>query len=153
MSESEVDFGHVVSLREALLSEPPTEEQKKQENAITDIGNALWSYLNEGRIRGVPVADSDLALPIDRDDLLDVAFQLQRTPKSKIFWMSPEDEESIKLYDKMLSEQADGRIIIVDELKQYDANKCKFMVWVRYDELLFVLNPRFDYLREELHNG
>ena len=152
MTEDEIDFGTTVSLKDALLSDPPTEQQDK-DNPITEIGNALWSYHNEGRIRGIPVADNSIGLPIDRDDMLDVAFTLKRTPKSKVFWMSPEEEDAIKMYDKLLEEQADGRIIIVDELKQYDTSKCKFMVWLRYDELLFELNPRFDYLREELNNG
>jgi hypothetical protein len=63
--------------------------------------------------------------------------------------MSPEDEESIKLYDKLLAAQATNQLVIIDELKQYDTGKCKFMVWLRYDELCYELNPRFEYLREE----
>ena len=146
------DYGHMVSIEEAMLSEVPIKEMQEQ-NQISTIGNELWSYYNEGRIHGIPVEDKDIGLPIDRDDMLDVAFLLKRIPKSKIFWMSPEDEESIKLYDDLLTQQADGRLIIVDELKQYDTSKCKFMVWLRYDELSYELNPRFDYLREELKNG
>lgn len=151
MSE-EVDFGHVVSLDEALLSDEPG-EQSKEEEQLTTIGNALWEYHNLGRIGGVPVADDAVGLPIDRDDMLGVAFNLKRVPKSMIFWMSPEDTESIKKYDDLLNKQTDGELIIVDELKQYDMNKCKFMVWIRYDLLSYELNPRFDYLREELKNG
>lgn len=151
MTEND-DYGHMVSIDEVMLSESPFKEEKT-ENQISTIGNELWSYHNEGRIHGIPVADNAVGLPIDRDDMLDVAFTLKRVPKSKIFWMSPEDEESIKLYDAMLAQQADGQLIIIDELKQYDTSKCKFMVWLRYDELSYELNPRFDYLREELNNG
>lgn len=151
MTEND-DYGHMVSIDEVMLSESPFKEEKA-ENQISTIGNELWSYHNEGRIHGIPVADNAVGLPIDRDDMLDVAFTLKRVPKSKIFWMSPEDEESIKLYDAMLAQQADGQLIIIDELKQYDTSKCKFMVWLRYDELSYELNPRFDYLREELNNG
>ena len=150
---NEGDFGHVVSSQEAQLTDTPANSESSTTGVISDIGNALWYYHNEGTIRGIPVADNAVGLPIDREDLLDVAFILKRTPRSKIFWMSPEDEESIKLYDKLLSAQAEGRLVIIDELKQYDMNKCKFMVWLRYDELLFELNPRFEYLREELTNG
>jgi hypothetical protein len=149
---SEIDFGHMVSLQDASLVDEPVKAEQTQ-NVLTDAGNALWSYHNEGTIRGIPVADNAVGLPIDKESMLDVAFNLKRTPRSKIFWMSPEDEDSIKLYDGLLSQQAQGRLVIVDELKQYDMNKCKFMVWVRYDELLFELNPRFEYLREELTNG
>ena len=151
MTEND-DYGHMVSIDEVMLSESPFKEEKA-ENQISTIGNELWSYHNEGRIHGIPVVDNAVGLPIDRDDMLDVAFTLKRVPKSKIFWMSPEDEESIKLYDAMLAQQADGQLIIIDELKQYDTSKCKFMVWLRYDELSYELNPRFDYLREELNNG
>ena len=151
MTEND-DYGHMVSIDEVMLSESPFKEEKA-ENQISTIGNELWSYHNEGRIHGIPVADNAVGLPIDRDDMLDVAFTLKRVPKSKIFWMSPEDEESIKLYDAMLAQQADGQLIIIDELKQYDTSKCKFMVWLRYDELSYELNPRFDYLREDLNNG
>jgi len=150
---SDADFGHVVSSQEAMLTDTPNQQQNSTSGVISDIGNALWYYHNEGTIRGIPVADDSIGLPIDREDLLDVAFILRRTPRSKIFWMSPEDEESIKLYDKLLNAQAEGRLVIIDELKQYDMNKCKFMVWLRYDELLYELNPRFEYLREELKNG
>jgi len=150
---SDADFGHVVSSQEAMLTDTPNQQQNSTSGVISDIGNALWYYHNEGTIRGIPVADDSIGLPIDREDLLDVAFILRRTPRSKIFWMSPEDEESIKLYDKLLNAQAEGRLVIIDELKQYDMNKCKFMVWLRYDELLYELNPRFEYLREELQNG
>lgn len=150
---SDADYGHVVSSEEALLTETPQSQENSTSGVISDIGNALWYYHNQGTIRGIPVADNSIGLPIDREDLLDVAFILRRTPRSKIFWMSPEDEESIKLYDKLLNAQAEGRLVIIDELKQYDMNKCKFMVWLRYDELLYELNPRFEYLREELNNG
>ena len=142
---SDADYGHVVSSEEATLTETPNQQENSTTGVISDVGNALWYYHNEGTIRGIPVADNSVGLPIDREDLLDVAFILRRTPRSKIFWMSPEDEESIKLYDKLLNAQAEGRLVIIDELKQYDMNKCKFMVWLRYDELLYELNPRFEY--------
>ena len=150
---SEIDYGHMVSVQDATLAESPAQEESYTSGVISDAGNALWAYHNEGTIRGIPVAANAVGLPIDKEAMLDVAFLLRRTPRSKIFWMSPEDEESIKLYDDLLAQQAEGKLIIVDELKQYDMNKCKFMVWLRYDELLYELNPRFEYLREELQNG
>lgn len=150
---SDIDFGHMVSIEEAMLAEEPPQNENYTSGVISDIGNPLWYYINEGTIRGIPVADDAIGLPIDRDELLDVAFILRRTPRSKIFWMSPEDADSIKMYDKLLTEQAEGKLVIIDELKQYDQSKCKFMVWLRYDELLYELNPRFAYLREEINNA
>lgn len=82
---------------------------------MTESGNALWSYRNEGRINGIPVAEKDCSLPIDREDLLQAAFQLTSTPRSLIFWMSPDDEDAIKAYDSLLKRAADGSVLIQDE--------------------------------------
>lgn len=149
MSEK-VDFGHVVSLKEAMLSETPQEDKQDQQQTLMDMMTEVWSYQHLGRIRGVPVNPGDLGLPVAREDLLDVAFYLKVTPKSKIFWISPEEVDSIKLYDDLLALQSDKQIQILDELKQYDASKGKFMVWVRYDEQCYALDPRFEFLRKEL---
>ena len=146
------DFGQLVSLEDIHLPEPPIEHQDGT-STVSSVGNDLWFYHNRGVLHGIPVADDAVGLPLDREDMLDVVFLLKRTPKSKIFWISPEEADSIKMYDGLLQEQADGKLIILDELKQYDTSKCKFMVWVRYDELVYELNPRFEYLREELNNG
>ena len=150
---SDADYGHVVSSNEAMLFETPNQQENSTSGVILDPASSLWEYHNQGTLHGVPVADNAVGLPIDKESLLDVALTLKRTPRSKIFWMSPEDEESIKLYDKLLAAQSENQLVIIDELKQYDASKCKFMVWLRYDELLYELNPRFEYLREELNNG
>ena len=151
MSDEKIDFGHAVSIEEAQLITPPGQEQQTKDASI-DPNSDLWSYHHLKRIQGFPVAEGDLDLPIGKESTLDDAFYLKRTPRSKIFWMSPEDEESIALYDGLLALQADHQIQIIDELKQYDTSKCKFMVWIRYDETCFALNPRFDFLREELHD-
>ena len=143
-------FGHMVSPQEALLAELPTGEDPAQSNGITNVGNLTWEYHNLGTLNGMPVADADQNLAIDRDDLIDAAFTLKGTPRSKVFWMSPDNEDSIKLYDALLERQARGEIRIMEELKQYDTTKSAFMVWVRYDEVEWQLNPRFAYLRVEL---
>ena len=143
-------FGHMVSPQEALLAELPIGEDPAQSNGITNVGNLTWEYHNLGTLNGMPVADADQNLAIERDDLIDAAFTLKGTPRSKVFWMSPDNEDSIKLYDDLLERQSKGEIRIMEELKQYDTTKSAFMVWVRYDEVEWQLNPRFAYLREEL---
>ena len=146
---AEIDFGHVISPEEAQLSLDPTQDSQSDDRVISN-GNLTWEYHNMGRINGVRVADDDIALPIETDELIDGAFELRRTPRSKIFWMSPEDADSIKLYDDLLALQEDCEIQILEEIKQYDAAKSKFMVWLRYDELRYELKPRYAYLREEI---
>lgn len=145
----EIDFGHVISPEEAQLSLDPTQDNQA-DNPVISNGDLTWEYHNMGRINGVRVADDDIALPIEKDELIDGAFELRRIPRSKIFWMSPEDADSIKLYDDLLALQESNEIQILEEIKQYDAAKSKFMVWLRYDELSYVLKPRYAYLREEI---
>ena len=145
----EIDFGRLVSLEDAMLAESPADDDK-QNNIISPMDDVLWEYHELGRVNNIPVAEADQKLPIDSERLLDGAFTLKRTPRSVVFWMSPEDEESIKLYDDLLAQQTDGRIQIIEELKQYDANKGKFIVWLRYDETVIELKPRYAYLREEI---
>lgn len=150
MSElAEDSFGQMVSAQDTQLASTPVEEQT-QSSGIVNVGNLTWEYHNLGKINGIPVAAADMNLAVDRDDLIDAAFTLKGTPRSKIFWMSPDNEDSIKVYDELLERQANGEIRIMEELKQYDTTKSAFLVWVRYDEVEWELNPRFAYLREEL---
>lgn len=146
---TDADIGTAVSLDDILLAEAPNEESQ-QENVISPADDILWEYHELGRVNNIPVAEADQNLPIDSERLLDGAFTLKRTPRSVVFWMSPEDTESIQLYDDLLAQQTDGKIQIIEELKQYDANKGKFMVWLRYDETIIELKPRYAYLREEI---
>ena len=139
----------MISPEEAQLSIDPTQDSQDSSQVVAN-GNLTWEYHNMGRINGVRVADEDIALPIETDELVDGAFELKRKPRSKIFWMSPEDAESIKLYDDLLELQEECEIQILEEIKQYDASKSKFMVWLRYDELRYELKPRYAYLREEI---
>lgn len=146
------NYGQVVSVKEAgiLTDNMLPGMQADVDTEISSLGNALWSYKFEHKINGIPVATTDCNLPIDREDLLYVAFQLDTIPKSTIFWMSPEDTESIEAYDALLARVYNGSVIIVDELKQYDQTKGKFMVWIRYNEMQYSLHKRFTYLREDI---
>lgn len=149
MTEGEIDFGHMVSLQDAMLEEPPMGDPQGA-NIVSSVGDLVWEYHELGRINNIPVAGADLNLPIDSEKLIDDAFTLKRIPRSKVFWMSPEDEDSIRLYDDLLAQQTDGKIQIIEEAKQYDPNKGKFIVWLRYDETTIELKPRYAYLREEI---
>lgn len=146
------NYGQVVSVKEAgiLTDNMLPGMQADPDTEISALGNALWSYKFDHKINGIPVAATDCNLPIDREDLLYVAFQLDTIPKSTIFWMSPEDNESIEAYDALLARVYNGSVIIVDELKQYDQTKGKFMVWIRYNEMQYSLHKRFTYLREDI---
>lgn len=123
----------------------------EQQDAIrlSDQGDLLWSYQNEGRIYGVPVVKEHQGLKLDTDDAVVRVFELVRRPKSMILLMNADTAESQEKYDRLLDDVYDGRAEIVDETKQFDPAKSAFLVWVRYNELSFRLNPRFSYLLEE----
>lgn len=148
---SEDTVGRLVSAKEAfmLTDEDLPGAEQRPEGIVASNGDALWDYRNENRINGVIVRESDRDLAVENDEMLAKAFRIHAVPKSLIFWMSPEDEESIKKYDDLLKMVSDGRAIIVNEEKQYDQSKGKFMVWIRYDEICYELHPRFSFLKEE----
>ena len=141
-----------VSAAEArLLTEDDLPGREKEDNGDIKLSNSgpLWSYREEHQIQNIQVQKSDWNLPIADDDMLSKAFRLHSVPHSEMFWMSPDDEESMAKYNQILQDAYDGKIIIVDEQKQYDQSKGKFLVWLRYDEVAWELHPRFAFIREE----
>ncbi len=140
-------FGRLSSMEDVELA-PPPEDRREPEKAFPGLGNALWSYRNEHRINGVPVAEGDTELKITSDDILLSAFVLDRRPMSAVLYVAPGSEGS-EQYDALLARAYAGEIVIVDEIKQFDAANARFVVWVRYDEVRYVLHPRYKYLREE----
>lgn len=145
-------FGEVTSIEDAMIMDDDRladSQQRTPDIHITDEGNALWSYQREGRINGIPVAENARGLKIDSDELLSVAFELVRIPKSEIFYMSPDNADGIKRYDDILEKVYNGEAVILEENKQYDPQKGSYLVWVRYDLLSYRLHPRFEYLTRE----
>ena len=109
----------------------------------------LWWYHNAGRMNGVPVAEQDRGLKIDDEGMLATAFLLERRLRSLMLYLSPDDAAASARYDRLLDLVNDGSAEIVDEVRQWDQEHSRFVLWVRYNELEYRLNPRFAYLREE----
>lgn len=150
MAEKNDIYGSLVSMDEAeIIDDSDLLANPQNDSGITSEGNMLWSYREEGRIANIPVATEDRNLKIDSDELITAAFELDRKPRSLLLHMSPDDSESCEKYDKLLERAYNGEIIIVEELKQFDAANARFVVWIRYDEVCYRLHPRFHYLREE----
>lgn len=145
-------FGHIVPPSEARILQDdilPGAETQTNSPLMAGTGNALWSYHNEGKIYGYPVLEEDRDLAIERDEEILQKFEPKREAHSEMFWMSPDDEESIKRYDNILKMVTDGTINIIEENKQYDASRGAYLVWIRYDKVWFQLHPRFRQLRED----
>lgn len=134
-----------------LLTEDDLPGREKEDEGDVKLSNSdnLWAYRSEHQIQNVQVRQSDWDLPIADDETLAKAFRLHSVPHSEMFWMSPDDEESMAKYNQILQAAYDGKIIIVDEQKQYDQSKGKFLVWLRYDEVAWELHPRYEFIREE----
>lgn len=141
-------IGRLVSAKDAgILTEEDLPGYKKQDDntIVAGSGDALWAYRNEGKINGIVVRESDCNLAIDKDDLLQRAFQIHSIPHSEFFRL-PADLDK---YNQLLKDVYDGKATIVDEQKQFDAAKGEFIDWVRYDEICYELNPRYSHLKEE----
>lgn len=145
------DYGNLVSAKDTgiLNSTDLPDSQETPDTEITQVGNALWNYKECGRINNISVQESDRYLMIDREDLLYAAFTLDSKPKSMVLWLSPDLPDETEKYTKLLQEVADGRVIIAEETSQYDSEKHAFMVWIKYNEVRYVLHKRFEYLRDE----
>lgn len=151
------DYGHVVSAKDTALLQDEMLPQNGTNNEVDELSigaalNPLWFYHKEGTITGIPVADEDKDLPIVSDAQLMSAFELQRTTRSVLLWLGPNEKEANECYNKILEMQDKGSAIINEETKQYDPSKGMFIVWVKYTKLKYKLHPRYNYLREGSHD-
>lgn len=144
-----MDDTSLAGIEAMKLADKGNPERREADITLTDQGNILWSYINEGRIYGVPVAQEHRGLKLDTDEAVTNAFELVRRPRSMVLLINTEATEDRRKYDELLDAVADGRAEIVDELKQFDPAKSAFLTWVRYNELVFRLHPRYSYLLEE----
>ena len=145
-----INLGEMVGIDDTALTLPDTLPGNSEihEDFGSDAGDALWWFMNKGTINGVPVADVDRSAKVDSDKLLQEAFILERVPHSEMFKMSPDNADELARYDELLKKVYEGKALIVDETKQFCPDKGYFLVWMRYDELRYVLHPRYAYLKE-----
>lgn len=140
-------FGAITALDDA--ERVAQDQQEDAFDVSSDAGNVLWSYHNENRLNGVPVADEDRGLKIDDEGMLGSVFVLCRTLRSMMLYLSPDGGEGVDRYNDLLDKINDGRAEIIDEIRQWDQDNSRFVLWVRYNDLEYRLHPRFSYLREE----
>lgn len=139
-------YGNICSARDTgLAPEPPTQADDAVAQAFND-GESLWCYHNTNKINGIPVSPEATALPIDSEELLQAALVLQRRPKSAVMFITAEDTE-VSAYQQLLDRVSRCEVEVIDELREFDAQHSRFIIWVRYNELQYVLHPRFEYLK------
>ena len=144
---NELFSGEVVTLKDSSLYGA---DQEKQDSSVNlEAGNDLWCYQTMHTFMGTPVAQEAQDLPIDSEELLRRALSLHRTPKSVVLRITPDSPEGNDKYAELLRKQAEGEIVITGEERNFDAAKSGYIVWVTYDELLYVLNPRYAFLKNE----
>lgn len=142
-------YGALSGLRDTEQTNAGGFNPMQQQDEPSDKGEELWSYQRLGKINGVPVRECDRGLKISTQSLLTDAFVLDRKPHSYVFYVKPEDNESLALYNDILDKVHEGTVEIIDELRQFSSSKEAFLVWIRYNELLYVLNERYNWLHEE----
>lgn len=150
MSSKPNPYGNLTSAEDVLLEYTDIGSPEPVPATTTPgAGNALWMYQHEGLINGIPVERASAGLSIESDEMLYTAFVLDRKPCSVVIELKPKDKEGQAEYDAILDRAYKGEIILVDEIKQFDAANSCFLVFVRYDEVMYKLHPRFNYLRGE----
>ena len=136
----------VVLINDEDLPGLDDEKNKKDKNTVTAYnGDVLFAYREENKINGVVVNEADRDLPVERDDQIQQAFRLHHVPHSEILRLPADNEK----YNQLLQDVYDGKAIIVDEQKQFDAAKGEFIVWIRWDSVCYELSPRYAYLKED----
>lgn len=152
MPDVNIEYGKLTSVQEASLmstADIALQGTDGDADSVPGEGNSLWLYQTQGRIYGIPVEDSARSLKIDSDEMLDTVFQLDRRPKSLLLALAPGEQSALDEYDRLLDKVYNGTASILSEDRQFDQVNGRFIVWVRYEELKYVLHPRFSYLREE----
>jgi hypothetical protein len=138
--------GDVTSLADAELCAPDDNDNSPKPGSV---GTELWFYQKQHTFNGVPVSPVAQDLPIDSDELLHQALLLERHPQSVVLRISPDDPTGNDRYAALLERQANGEVAIINECKNFDPQTVSFIVWVTYDELVYVLHPRYQFLREK----
>jgi len=136
----------VVLINDEDLPGLDDERNKKDKNTVTAYnGDVLFAYREENKINGVIVNEADRDLPVERDDQIQQFFRLHHVPHSEILRLPADNDK----YNQLLQDVYDGKAIIVDEQKQFDAAKGEFIVWIRWDSVCYELSPRYAYLKED----
>lgn len=143
-------FGKTLSASDINLSNivPNTTEFNTDSIKLDAQGNLLWEYRNKGTINSIPVDKADLDLQIDSDDIINQVFYLERNKKSVMLWFDVNNQED---YNNLLDRENRFEIYIETEDKQYDADKHGYWVWIKYYELKYRLNNRYEHLRGDTY--
>ena len=60
----------------------------------------------------------------------------------------PHIGKPIEEYTKIQEDAYNGKVMILEESRQYDSTTQRFMLWLRYDIIYYALSDRYEYLRE-----
>lgn len=143
------NYGRVLSPSDVSLDMPDVVQGDNVPQPPPDLGNALWIYQTQGKINGVPVAQEARGLPIDGDDMLQTVFMLDKHPRCMVLRLHDGDCSDKDKFDELLSRAYLGEVSIVSEDIQFDASRGHFLVLLKFEELQYVLHPRYSYLKND----
>lgn len=149
MGIEDEDYGRALSASEIAFETPDAIQGEEPPASTAGLGNALWLYQKLGTINGVPVAASARGLPIEGDDTLQAAFILDRHPRCAIFRLHDGECPDKVAYDTLLDRAYAGEVAVVSESEHFDEVKGHFLLLVKYEELQYVLHPRYEFLKSK----
>ena len=143
------DYGTAMAADDVFLQAQPGDAEAGASNEVNvDASQLLWEYFHSGSINGVKVENEATGLPVDREDMLLQAMDLVRRPFSEVLLIKC-DGDGIKRYNELLDRAYANEIVIVDETRQFVPEQGGFLLWIRYDEVSYKLNPRYAFLKTE----
>ena len=129
-------------------------DSRQLSNQVTvDMSQAMWRYKNLNLIGTLPVAEQAQNLPLDSIDKIQEVVQLSTTVKTWTGYISPQqqDKDSVLKYNEIQQGLTQGYLSLIDQQKHFCSDKGKLMVVLVYGQMLYKLNPRYKYLKEQLH--
>lgn len=118
-----------------------------------DTASLLWQYRNKNSIAGVPVAQQSQNITFQKQSQLVGAMQPECHMQVFIGYLSPQYKEDVDKYREIKQLAADGVAVIVQQQKQFVAQKNAYMCLVVYGTYKFILNQRYNFYKEDFQDG
>ena len=136
-----------IDAQQAQLGDVPAD--LKQATKQGSDNQLLWQYTKLGCVNGIPVDQSDRNLLFESDQSLLQALEVKPTIKTWAGWLSPQHSQAVEQYRNIKQQQADGRMRIITQDKQYSTQKDAFLVILVYSQNKLKLSPRYDFYKQD----
>lgn len=141
-----------VSASQTLIPMDMIQVQEK-DNITIDNSQAMWNYKNLNILGQYPVDKEAQNLPLDSIQKIQKALTLTTKVVSWTGYISPaqQDKPYLEQYDKIQQGLVEGRLRLIDQQKHFCSSIGKLMVFVTFGQMLYKLNPRYNYLKGQIN--